>query len=123
MKKSIKIDKFVVGIILVIVLAYFFPGLASRESAVPLDTISGIGVSLIFFFYGLKLNPEKIRHGLKNWRLHILVQSFVFLIFPLLVIVFYPLFKSGDYLHIWLAFLFMASLPSTVSSSVVMVAS
>jgi len=121
MKKSIKIDKFVVGIILVIILAYFFPGLASRESAVPLDTISGIGISLIFFFYGLKLNPEKIRHGLKNWRLHILVQSFVFLIFPLLVIVFYPLFKSSDFLHIWLAFLFMASLPSTVSSSVVMV--
>lgn len=121
MKRTFKIDIFVLGIILVIILAYFFPGLASKQSSVPLDTISGIGISLIFFFYGLKLNPEKIKQGLKNWRLHILVQAFVFLVFPLTVLAFYPLFESGTYFNIWLAFLFMASLPSTVSSSVVMV--
>ena len=121
MRRLIKVDKFVLGIILAIVLAYFFPGLASKRSPVPLDTISGIGISLIFFFYGLKLNPEKIKQGLKNWRLHILVQAFVFLFFPLIVLAFYPLFGSGPYFNIWLAFLFMASLPSTVSSAVVMV--
>ncbi|MDF0709208.1 bile acid:sodium symporter family protein [Flagellimonas okinawensis] len=121
MKKSFKIDRFVMGIIMAIILAYFFPGPASKESSIPLDAISGVGISLIFFFYGLKLNPEKIRHGLKNWRLHILVQSFVFLVFPLLVLALYPMFRSGTYFNIWLAFLFMAALPSTVSSSVVMV--
>ncbi|WP_431160668.1 bile acid:sodium symporter family protein [Flagellimonas beolgyonensis] len=121
MKRLIKIDRFVVGIIIAILLAYFLPGPASRNSTVPLDTISKVGISLIFFFYGLKLNPEKIRQGLKNWRLHVLVQSIVFIFFPLLVLTFYPLFKSGAYFDIWLAFLFMASLPSTVSSSVVMV--
>lgn len=121
MKKLIRIDPFVLGIIISILLAYFLPGLASRQSSVPLDTIAKIGISLIFFFYGLKLNPDKIRHGLRNWRLHLLVQSFVFLVFPLIVLAFYPLFKSGTYFDIWLAFLFMAALPSTVSSSVVMV--
>jgi sodium/bile acid cotransporter 7 len=121
MKQLIKIDRFVVGIILAILLAYFLPGPASKHSMVPLDTISKVGVSLIFFFYGLKLNPEKIRKGLNNWRLHVLVQSMVFIFFPLLVLVFHPLFKSGTYFDIWLAFLFLASLPSTVSSSVVMV--
>lgn len=117
----IKLDRFVLAIILVVLLAYFFPGLGSRESKIPLDQISSVGISLIFFFYGLKLSPEKIRMGLKNWRLHFLVQLSVFLFFPLLVLAFYPFLGSGENGSIWLAFLFMAALPSTVSSSVVMV--
>ncbi|SDQ97139.1 bile acid:sodium symporter family protein [Flagellimonas zhangzhouensis] len=118
---KIKLDRFVLAIILVVVLAYFFPGLGSRDSQVPLGTISSVGISLIFFFYGLKLSPEKIRTGLKNWKLHVLVQVSVFLFFPLIVLAFYPLMGSGSTENIWLGFLFMAALPSTVSSSVVMV--
>lgn len=118
---KIKLDRFVLAIILVVVLAYFFPGLGSKESKVPLDTISSVGISLIFFFYGLKLSPEKIKTGLKNWKLHILVQVSVFLFFPLLILAFYPALGSSETENIWLAFLFMAALPSTVSSSVVMV--
>jgi Predicted Na+-dependent transporter len=118
---KIKLDRFVLAIIVVVVLAYFFPGLGSRESQVPLDRISSLGISLIFFFYGLKLSPDKIRAGLRNWKLHLLVQSSVFLLFPLIVLPFYPLLASGENSAIWLAFLFMAALPSTVSSSVVMV--
>ncbi|RIV53041.1 bile acid:sodium symporter [Flagellimonas taeanensis] len=118
---KIKLDRFVLAIILVVVLAYFFPGLGSRGSQVPLDSIVSVGISFIFFFYGLKLSPEKIRTGLKNWRLHVLVQLSVFLLFPLIVLAFHPLLGSGESGDIWLAFLFMAALPSTVSSSVVMV--
>ncbi|WP_285655878.1 bile acid:sodium symporter family protein [Allomuricauda sp. NBRC 101325] len=118
---KIKLDRFVLAIILVVVLAYFFPDLGSKDSKVPLGTISSVGISLIFFFYGLKLSPEKIKTGLKNWKLHILVQVSVFLFFPLIVLAFYPTFGTGETENIWLAFLFMAALPSTVSSSVVMV--
>ncbi|KAB5488863.1 bile acid:sodium symporter family protein [Flagellimonas hadalis] len=118
---KIKLDRFVLAIILVVVLAYFFPGLGSRDSQVPLDPIASVGISLIFFFYGLKLSPKKIRTGLKNWRLHLLIQVSVFLIFPLIVLAFHPFLGSGESSNIWLAFLFMAALPSTVSSSVVMV--
>ncbi len=116
-----KIDKFVLAIILVILLAYWFPEWGSSESGIFLDHIGSIGVSLIFFFYGLKLSPEKIKNGLKNWKLHALVQLSTFLIFPLLVLAFYPLAQSSQMHTLWLSFMFLAALPSTVSSSVVMV--
>lgn len=118
---NIKIDKFVLSIIGIIIIAYFFPQWGMENSNVPINTISTIGISLIFFFYGLKLSPEKMKEGLKNWKLHVLVQASTFLIFPLLVLVFRPFIQNEEQETIWLAFFFLAALPSTVSSSVVMV--
>lgn len=116
-----KIDKFVLAIIGVVLLAYLFPQWGSKESPIPLDIIGSLGISLIFFFYGLKLHPDKIKSGLKNWKLHVVVQLATFLLFPIVVLLFRPLASSEHTEMIWLAFLFLAALPSTVSSSVVMV--
>ncbi len=116
-----KIDKFVLAIVGSILLAWFFPEWGSPETGIPLDLIASIGISLIFFFYGLKLSSQEIKIGLRNWKLHILVQTTTFLVFPLIVLVFYPFIKTENGQTLWLAFLFLAALPSTVSSSVVMV--
>jgi len=116
-----KIDKFVLSIIGTIIIAYFFPQWGAQESNVPIDTISVIGISLIFFFYGLKLNPTQLKSGLQNWKLHLLVQGATFVMFPLLVLLFRPWIQNEEQETIWLAFFFLAALPSTVSSSVVMV--
>lgn len=116
-----KIDRFVLAIIATIIIAYFFPQLGSASSPVPLDLIGTIGVSLIFFFYGLKLSPDKIKSGLKNWRLHLVVQCSTFLIFPLIILAAKPFIFTDEAESLWLAFLFLGALPSTVSSSVVMV--
>src|SRR5690625_561872 len=121
MFNRLKLDSFVVAIIISIIIAYFFPQLGASSSPVNLDRISSIGISLIFFFYGLSLDNAAIKNGLKNWKLHLTVQSSTFLIFPLVVMIFYPLIKDTSYQLLWLSFLFMAALPSTVSSSVVMV--
>ena len=118
---KLKIDKFVLSIIGTILIAYFFPQWGAQESKILIDMISAIGISLIFFFYGLKLNPTQLKAGLKNWKLHLLVQSATFLMFPLLVLLFRPLIQNQEQETIWLAFFFLAALPSTVSSSVVMV--
>ena len=117
-----KIDGFVLSIIAVIGIAYIFPQWGTADSLFPIDTISAIGISLIFFFYGLKLSPQKLKAGLKNWKLHLLVQASTFLIFPFIVLTFYPLMQNEEQETLWLAFFFLAALPSTVSSSVVMVA-
>jgi solute carrier family 10 (sodium/bile acid cotransporter), member 7 len=116
-----KIDSFVLAIIVTVFLAWMFPGLGGAQSPLPLGIISSIGVSLIFFFYGLKLSPDQIKHGLKNWQLHLLVQASTFILFPLIVLCFYPLVQQENDRLLWLSFLFLAALPSTVSSSVVMV--
>ncbi len=64
---------------------------------------------------------RQIKQGLSNWRLHIAVQSSTFLLFPLLVLPTYFFVQHSEYLPLWLAVYFLACLPSTVSSSVVMV--
>ncbi|MBU2940786.1 bile acid:sodium symporter [Lacinutrix sp. C3R15] len=118
---KIKVDRFVLSIIIVIGLAYIFPQWGAPESKIPIDTIGAIGISLIFFFYGLKLSPSKLKEGVKNWKLHLLIQTSTFLIFPLLVLALQPFIQNKEQETIWLAFFFLAALPSTVSSSVVMV--
>ncbi len=101
-----------------IVLAWLYPGL---NKSLPLHEISSIGISGIFFFYGLKLSPAKMYEGLANWRLHLLVQGVTFLLFPILVLLVKPAIHTEEYTLLWLAVFFLATLPSTVSSSVVMV--
>ncbi|MCK5277292.1 MAG: bile acid:sodium symporter [Cyclobacteriaceae bacterium] len=105
-------------LIAMILLAYWLPGI---EKLIPLNEISTYGISGIFFFYGLKLNPEKMKEGLSNWKLHALIQAATFFIFPLLVICILPFIHSEEHFTLWLAVFFLAALPSTVSSSVVMV--
>lgn len=116
--KKVKLDRFILLLILMILLAYWVPGV---EKIIPLDHISTYGISGIFFFYGLKLSPEKMKEGLANWKLHILVQLSTFIIFPLLVLIFLPFIRQENHFTLWLGVFFLAALPSTVSSSVVMV--
>ena len=79
------------------------------------------GIAGIFLLYGLKLNLKEVAKDISNWKLHLLVQSGTFILFPFLVFIFYGLVKETQYFSIWLSVFFLASLPSTVSSSVVMV--
>ncbi len=116
-----KIDLFVIAIAVSVAIAYFFPQIGSAKSTIPMNAISSWGIALIFFFYGLKLSTVEIKSGLKNWKLHLVVQGSTFVLFPLLILIFFPLLNNSSYELIWLSFLFMAALPSTVSSSVVMV--
>ncbi|HEX2935848.1 MAG TPA: bile acid:sodium symporter family protein [Bacteroidales bacterium] len=114
-------DSFLLGLIGMIVLAYFLPSPGVYEGAFSLSQIANYGVSAIFFLYGLRLTPEKLKVGLSNWKLHTTIQLATFLLFPLLVLLGMFLFSnSGNYLA-WLSVFYLASLPSTVSSSVVMV--
>ena len=118
-----KIDGFVLSIITTVILAYFFPFFGTEQSPINIATLANYGISFIFLFYGLKLNGEKIKSGLSNWKLHLVVQLATFLLFPILVLLVKPFVaETSTASNIWLAFYFMACLPSTVSSSVVMVA-
>lgn len=114
-------DLFIPGLFLMMLIAYVFPGIGMKGEYLNLDLIIDAGISLIFFFYGLKMSPEKFRAGVSNWKLHITIQSITFIVFPILVLPFYSLTAGSNYETIWMAVFFLAALPSTVSSSVVMV--
>ena len=114
------LDWFLLALLGVVALAYFAPGLGSKASPVPWHAISTVGVALVFFFYGLKLSFAKLRDGMRNWRLHTLVQLSTFGLFPALALLARPFFGAeGDAL--WQSIFFLCALPSTVSTSVVMV--
>jgi sodium/bile acid cotransporter 7 len=104
-----------------VVFAYVFPFKPAYSSTIPLKSIIYWGITGIFFLYGLKLNLNKIKEDMANWKLHVVVQLTTFVLFPLILMLFYPLLKGTEYHTLWLASFFLAALPSTVSSSVVMV--
>jgi sodium/bile acid cotransporter 7 len=114
-------DHFILGNLSMIALAWLIPGIGGEKSLLHLKEITQYGIALLFFFYGLRLSPEKLVNDLKNWRLHLLIQSVTFIAFPLLVLLFRPFLKGTANEVLWLAVFFLAALPSTVSSSVVMV--
>lgn len=114
-------DWFITCLFLMILAAWIKPGIGMDLNYIDLNLVINIGVILIFFFYGLKLDWVKMKAGMRNWKMHFAVQLTTFLLFPLLILPFYPLMKNTGYEILWLGMFFLAALPSTVSSSVVMV--
>ncbi len=114
------INGFLLGLFAAIFLAWWFPEVGASSSVVPWKPIISIGIALIFFFYGVKLDPVQLLNGLKNWKLHLLIQLSTFLIFPAIVWIILPhlTWIQEDFK---LGISYLSVLPSTVSASVVMV--
>ena len=110
------IDPFLILLVLTIVLASLLP---ARGAAVPIfGAATDAAIALLFFLHGAKLSREAIFAGIGNWRLHLLVLSSSFLLFPLLgwsmahgaVGLTSPEILSG--------LLYLSLVPSTVQSSI-----
>jgi len=114
----LKFNGFIAALLVAILVAWLLP---QGPEMFPLKIITDIGIGFIFFFYGLKLSPAEFKTGFYNYKVHILVQLTTFVLFPLLVLLFIPFFEEGTRSDIWLALFFLGALPSTVSSSIVMV--
>lgn len=88
------------------------------ELALWFGKLTTVGVALLFFVHGAALPREAVIKGLTQWRLHLFIFSITFVVFPLLV---WPMAGLGQ---IWLpedlvvGFLYLAALPSAVSSSI-----
>ena len=67
-------DGFIAGIMLMITLAWLIPGIGGESSTIHLKDLIRYGIALLFFFYGLRLSPEKLKNDLKNWHLHLIIQ-------------------------------------------------
>lgn len=122
MKKLLnKQNTFLLLLVLMVVLAKVAPYQEAYQKIFNLETFIDWGIAGIFLLYGLKLNLKEVVRDISNWKLHLVVQLATFLLFPFLVLLFYPLALQWDFYPLWLSVFFLASLPSTVSSSVVMV--
>jgi sodium/bile acid cotransporter 7 len=115
------LDGFILGLLGMIFLAFLWPGGGLPNEYFSLPLIANYGVSFIFFFYGLRLDPVKLRAGLSNWKLHSVIHISTFIVFPVIVFTCKLLFDKENNNPLWLGAFYLATLPSTVSSSVVMV--
>ena len=73
---------------------------------------------LLFFLHGAKLSRESIIAGAGHWRLHLLVFSLTFVLFPILGLALKPLLSPliGDQLY--MGMLYLCALPATVQSAI-----
>ena len=121
--KRVVTDWFLCGMVLATVLAYFFPGFGATGGGMHAEWVINIGVFVVFFLHGVNLSSEQIRHGLKNWRLHIMVQAFTFIVFPVIWLICDKAFGAYIPALLMLGFLYLCALPSTISSSVALTGS
>ena len=105
-----------VSIVLAAIIATLLP---ARGAAVPVvDWASRIMIAVLFFLYGVRLRPDETLAGLRHWRLHGVILSFTFLVFPILGLAMRPLVPELISEDIYRGLLWICLLPSTVQSSI-----
>src|SRR5690606_23670704 len=75
-------------------------------------------VAFVFFTQGLTLPAKALRDGASQWKLHLAVQGFGFVAFPLLGLGFDALVGGRLAPDLRLGFLFLCVLPSTIVMAV-----
>ena len=115
------LDPFVILIGVMVFSAWRFPKPGAVDDFLSIKTVAHYGVSMIFLFYGLGLTLGKFLKSLGNYSLHITIHASTFLVFPLFILLLYHFFVDDANRSLWLGAFYLAALPSTVSSSVVMV--
>lgn len=113
-------DWFMRGMILAVIIASFFPDIGKSGGLLHLDLFINAGVAIVFFLHGMGIPTEQMKAGIRNWRLHIVVQAFTFIVFPLLFVAFNFLFGHWLPPMLLLGFFYLCVLPSTITSSVAM---
>ena len=99
----------------------------AREGFLSMQQLTDVGMFFVFFLYGIGMSFSTMLKGMSQWRLHLLVHCASFLIYPLFVLAAVsfldqmPFEKGPLYPTLRLGVFYLAVLPSTVSSSVVMV--
>ena len=116
LQRCLKIDSFLLILIAVVLTATFFPCKGSWKTF--FEYLTNFAIGLLFFMHGAKLSFNAIMNGIRNWKLHILIFSITFIVFPLLGLclqVFVPTLLSED---LYLGFLYLCTLPATVQSAI-----
>lgn len=114
--QKIPVDGFSIAILAMVLVATLFP--ASGIVAVALDYATDLGIALLFFLYGARLSREDIVGGMMHWRLHLVVLASTYVLFPILVLAMRPLLVDIVDDRVLIGVLFLATLPSTVQSSI-----
>ena len=113
---AIPIDTFLLALAATVALAALVPAHGKAADAVSLA--AKVAIALLFFLYGTRLSPQQAWHGVRQWRLHLLVLATTFVIFPMLGLAARALVPSVLTIDLYNGLLFLCLVPSTVQSSI-----
>jgi sodium/bile acid cotransporter 7 len=113
-----KFDWFLKGMLFAVGLAFLWPAPGAHSGFLHPELLNKTGIALIFFLNGLGLSLMALRDGALRWKVHLLIQSSTFLIFPLLGWGLIKLTGGRMSVDLQTGFFYLCALPSTVSSSV-----
>jgi sodium/bile acid cotransporter 7 len=108
---------FILGLCVAVGFGFLFPQVGARNGALHPEIVGNGGIALILFLQGLSIALDKMRAGAANWRLHVTIQAFTFLVFPLVGLAFgalMPWVWPGEPQAIRDGVLYLCVLPSTV---------
>lgn len=114
--QRLRIDPFLLVLILVVLLASLFP--CQGTAKVLFSHLTTAAIALLFFMHGAKLSREAIVAGMGHWRLHLLVFLSTFALFPLLGVALGVVVPALMSPVIYLGFLYLCALPATVQSAI-----
>lgn len=109
-------DNFTLTLIATVVLASLLP--VSGQAAVAFGWVTNLAIALLFFLHGAKLSRQAIVAGAGHWRLHLLVFSLTFVLFPLLGLALKPLLSPMIGKDLYMGMLYLCALPATVQSAI-----
>lgn len=112
----VRVDWFLVAIVGAAVTASFLP---VRGAGVPVfANLSRALIFVLFYLYGVRLEPREVLAGLKHWRLHSVILSFTFVVFPLIGLGLGLVMPGLIGAELYRGLLWVCLVPSTVQSSV-----
>jgi sodium/bile acid cotransporter 7 len=117
-----RFDWFLPGMAVAVALAFTFPEPGADGGWLHPEVLTKAGVALIFFLHGVAMSFGALKAGAFRWRLHLLVQSATFVLFPILGLLLMKVAGGMIAPSLLLGFFYLCALPSTVSSSVAMTA-
>ncbi|VXC87219.1 putative sodium/bile acid symporter family (mazG-like) [Pseudomonas sp. 8Z] len=109
-------DNFTLTLLAVVLTATLLP--ASGQIATVFEWITDLAIALLFFLHGAKLSRQAIVAGAGHWRLHLLVFSCTFVVFPLLGLLLRPLLEPLLGSEMFMGMLYLCALPATVQSAI-----
>ncbi len=108
---------FLAGVLAALVCGYLFSGIGAAAN--PRGISSTAIVITLFFIAGFTLPSDSIREGLKEYRLHLYIQLFIFVFIPAFIFFTTLPFRGIMDKRILTGLYAVACLPTTVSSCIV----
>ncbi|OWT53748.1 bile acid:sodium symporter family protein [Candidimonas nitroreducens] len=110
------LDNFTLMLVAVVIAATVLP--AHGMGATFFSWLTTFAITLLFFMHGAKLSRQAIIAGATHWRLHLLVFTFTFILFPVLGWALRPVLQPVLGASLYAGMIYLCALPGTVQSAI-----